>query len=71
MTTHEMTEEHGHLCLGGELLLVRYEEGDCDTISARKPDLESLRKALYDEIECSDTLQHGDTFVWQHISITV
>lgn len=43
------------------LLIVRYDAGDCDTIS--KPiQSNKLHRALYDLYQTSDTLKDGDCF---------
>jgi len=71
MNEHHLSSKHGSLYLNKYLLLVIYPEGDCDTIDAEQPDVELLKRALYDEIECSDTLKHGDTFIWGNLRIVV
>jgi hypothetical protein len=41
------------------MLLVRYPEGDCDTVSHCN---EKMHSALYDLYQTSDVLKDGDTF---------
>lgn len=63
MTQHFITDVDGRLELNGELLIVQYQEGDYDTISANNTDIELLKRALYDECEMSDNISHDDEFV--------
>jgi hypothetical protein len=63
MKTHIITrDEHGNAELNGELLVRRYDAGDCDTIDFDKPDMENLKAALYDEREMSDDIKYEDNF---------
>jgi len=71
MKTHQLTAENGMLCLYGDLLLVRYPEGDCDSIDASNPDMTNLKHALYDERECSDEIAYGDLFEWNGVVFSV
>ena len=50
----QLTVQDSDLYVGDRLLLVRYEEGDCDTISwpfLEKKDEENLEAALFDARE--------------------
>lgn len=50
-----IADESGLLTLpNGDLLICRYDEGDCDTINAAEPDLNNLRRALFDARECGE-----------------
>src|SRR3954452_23271860 len=48
------------------LLIVRYPEGDCDTISGRldKSNWRKLHQALYDLFQTCHTLKAGDQFYY-------
>jgi hypothetical protein len=48
------------------LLLVRYPEGDCDTVGDVG---ENMHKALYDLYQTSDVLKDGDTFSCNNVTI--
>ena len=41
------------------VLLVRYENGDCDTVANND---QKMHEALYDLYQCNDNLKDGDTF---------
>ncbi len=64
----KLTAKNGDLCLNGYVLVYRYKEGDCDTISWPNPDRKQLASILYDEIECGNLtervvlLPNGDKF---------
>jgi len=49
-----------------ELLIVRYNEGDVDTISK---DGENMYHALYDLYQTSDALKDGDVFTLDGVAI--
>lgn len=61
---HELTTDRdGTVRLAGQLLIVRYPEGDCDVVTRDMDEFwKSLHKALYDEYQCSDVLKDGDEF---------
>lgn len=62
MTTHKLGNHAGRMTLFGELLLVIYDAGDCDTICATEPDMDNLKRALFDVRECDDRIKYGDKF---------
>lgn len=51
----------------GEVLLrVRYEEGDCDTITEND---ENMHRALYDLYQTNDNIKEGDTFAIDNVPV--
>jgi hypothetical protein len=59
-----LVDPEGDITLNGEMLLVRYPDGDCDVASVLLEGWEEkLLRALYDEYQCSDVLKDGDRFV--------
>lgn len=68
---HELGREDGHLTLFGEMLIVRYLEGDCDTIDADAPDMDNLKHALFDARESDERIAVDDTFALDGIIIEV
>lgn len=68
MALHLLTIERGtgNVLLNGEMLIVRYPEGDCDVVSTKLKDWrDKLHRALYDEYQCSEVLRDGDQFMLQ------
>jgi hypothetical protein len=75
MTQWNIIEKYGHLYVENLksdpafgmldpypdlLLLVRYPEGDCNTLTE---DGENLHSALYNEYQCNSNLNDGDEFL--------
>lgn len=50
----QLQAREGVLYLGDDILIVRYEEGDCDTIKWPLVKPKHLALALFDEIECGN-----------------
>ena len=57
-----LTAKQGDLYLNGQLLIVRYDGGDCDTIAwpLREQDRENLVSALYDAREMMDGFNNNE-----------
>lgn len=71
MTTHILGNHAGRMTLFGTVLYVQYPEGDYDTICATEPDMENLKRALYDVRECNDAIKAGDNFSFNDLIIEV
>jgi hypothetical protein len=68
VNTPRLVDVNGRLCLpNGDIIVLVYPEGDCDTFDAQNPDIKKLRSALYDcremgELDCTEvTLPNGLT----------
>ncbi len=59
MTIHKLVSKEGVYHLEDEMLIVRYPEGDIDTIGP-KSSKKNLHRALYDHYQCSDVMEDGD-----------
>lgn len=61
---HLKADGYGFMTLhDGTLLLRQYPQGDYDTIDAANPDLENLRRALYDARECGEVPADVSIFI--------
>lgn len=59
---HDISNKDGFLYLGDMVLVVRHQDGDCDTIDAKNPNMDHLVSALYDAYQVSDNIKYGDQF---------
>ena len=61
-----LIEKGGDITLNGQMLIVRYPEGDVDVLNTKLKNLdEKMRRCLYDEYQVSDVLKDGDEFAFR------
>jgi len=58
---HVLDAPNGDCYLQDQMLIVRYDEGDCDVVNRHMEGfMKHLHHALYDEYQCSDVMKDGD-----------